>query len=209
MTLEKKAKLIQVGKTGSEFVIERTPYIIGRRAGNGLFIPDYNVSREQAIIEEKLGIYTIRDNSTNGTLLNHRPLGKEAVELHDDDVISINRTHVYTFISADKTMPVFNPLFSYGLEIDPNQHQIYVDGVAISPDNRGYLLITLLAETPGKIYTYSEIGAVLYPDDRDPESQVKRIRAAKNDLAKRLKAAGVTRQLIKSRSGIGYQLISN
>lgn len=201
------AKLIPADANKAELMIERTPFLIGRKNNASLFIPDFNVSREHALIEEENGVYTIRDmGSTNGTLLNRKPLGTEPVELQDNDVITINRSHVYTFVLPGRTMPFIDPLYAYGLEIDTKAYQIYVDGIAVSPDKRGYQLVTLLAEMPGKIYTYAEIAERLYPDDKDPESQVKRIRAAKNDLAKRLKALGLGRKFIKSRSGIGYQL---
>ena len=205
---EEFARLIPLSGNREDVLITHTPFLIGRKSNASLFLSDANISREHALIEETdNGSFTIRDlGSTNGTLLNRKPLGTEPVKLMDDDVITINQTHEYTFILPGKTMPFNNPLFAYGLYIDADSHQIYVDGTPISPDKRGYQLLTLLAENPAKLYTYAEIAERLYPDDQDPDSQVKRIRAAKNDLSKRLKSLGIDRKLIQSRSGIGYQL---
>ncbi len=204
---EEMAKLVLRTPPGTEYIIERTPFLIGRKSNAGLFIPDASVSREHALIEKTEGRYTIRDiGSTNGTFLNHRMIGREPVELHEDDVIMINRRHEYSFVTLGKTEPVINPLYVYGLDIDESSYQIYVDGIPISPDKRGYRLICLLAENPGKVCTYEEIAERLYPDDRDPDSRIQRIRSAKNDLSKRLKQYGISRKLIRSRSGIGYQL---
>lgn len=207
MNFGNKARLINAKSVKTEYTIERTPFLIGRKATAGLFLPDFNVSREHAMIEEEDGNFTIRDmGSVNGTMLNHRRIGTDPVPLRDDDEIVISRSHVFIFASPERTMPFFDPLIIYGLEIDQDTQRIYVDGVPVSPDRRGFQLICLLAEVPGKVVSYAEIGERLYPEDQDPDSQLKRIRAAKNDFSKRLKAAGVTRQLIRSRNGVGYQL---
>ena len=202
-----EAKLISTGKNAQEYLIEKTPFLIGRKTNANLFISSTNVSREHAVIEEKNGVYYIRDaGSTNGTYLNRKLIGSQPVRLNDDDVITIDRDHEYTFAMPGRTMPILNDLYNYGLEIDDSEYLIYIDGISVSPDKRGFQLVSLLAEHPGKIYTYDEIARKIYPDDHDPESQRKRIQAAKNDLSKKMKSQGVERNLIKSKNGVGYQL---
>ncbi len=202
-----EARLISTGRDGQEYLIDRTPFLIGRKSSANLFISSASVSREHAVIEKRNDDYFIHDaGSTNGTLLNRKRIGGDPVKLYDDDVITINRDHEYVFAMPGRTMPILDDLYAYGLEIDEMAYQIFVDGVEISPDKRGYQLLSLLAEQPGKIYTYAEIAERIYPEDRDPESQRKRIQAAKNDLSKKLKTLGVGRILIKSKNGVGYQL---
>ncbi|MBQ6479526.1 MAG: FHA domain-containing protein [Anaerolineaceae bacterium] len=202
-----EARLIATEREGQEYLIDRTPFLIGRKSNANLFISSATVSREHAVIEQINGEYYIRDaGSTNGTWLNRKRIGSDPVKLQDDDVISVSRGYEYVFIMPGRTMPMIDDLYAYGLEIDAMAYQIYVDGVEISPDKRGYQLLSLLAEQPGKIYTYQEIAQRIYPDDYDPESQRKRIQAAKNDLSKRLKSLGIGRSLIKSKNGVGYQL---
>lgn len=204
---DEMAKLILKASPEKEYVIDNNPFLIGRKNNAGLIISDFNVSREHVLIEETGGRYMIRDmGSTNGTLLNYKPLGQEPVELREDDVITVNRTHEYIFVMPGKTEAFFDPLFSYGINIDTDNYQIYVDGIPISPDKRGFKLVCLLAEKPGKVFTYKEIAQKLYPDDLDANSQTQRIRAAKNDLSKRLKSQGISRKLIRSKNGVGYQL---
>ena len=106
---------------------------------------------------------------------------------------------------ADMLRGPFKP-HEYGLVIDPAAYQVSVDGIPLSPDKRGFQLLCLLAEVPGKVYTYAEIAERLYPEDQDPESRVQRVQAAKNDLSKHLKSLGITRRPVKSKSGIGYYL---
>ncbi len=205
--IEDPARLIRIDPTGTEYLIDESPFWIGRKSSANLFIPDADVSREHSVIEEKNCIFSIRDaGSTNGTLLNHKPIGTEPVELCDNDLITINKTHEYIFIMPGKTMPVLDPLHEYGLEIDRSTYRISVDGIPLSPDKRGFQLLSLLAENPGKVYSYAEIACRLYPDDQDTEAQLKRVQAAKNDLSKHLKSLGITRRLIRSKSGVGYRL---
>ena len=205
--IEDPAGLLSVDSPGTEYQICESPFRIGRSSSAGLFIPDADVSRDHAVIEEKDGVYTIRDaGSTNGTLLNRKPVGPDPVELCDHDLITISKAREYIFVMPGKTMPILDPLYEYGLEIDRDAYQVYVDGIPISPDKRGFRLLSLLAESPGRVYTYAEIAGRLYPEDRDTESQLQRVQAAKNDLSKHLKSQGITRSLIKSKNGVGYRL---
>lgn len=205
--IEDPARLIPLNEPGTEYPVDESPFRIGRNSSAGLFIPDSDVSREHAVIEEKDGRYTIRDaGSTNGTLLNGKPVGEDPAELCDNDLITISRSHEYIFVLPGKTMLIPDPLHEYGLVIDPAAYQVSVDGIPLSPDKRGFQLLCLLAEVPGKVYTYAEIAERLYPEDQDPESRVQRVQAAKNDLSKHLKSLGITRRPVKSKSGIGYYL---
>ncbi len=204
---EDPARLLSVNNPGTEHPIDHSPFWIGRKSSANLFISDADVSREHAVIEEKDCVYSIRDmGSTNGTMLNRKSIGTNPVELCDNDLITINKTHEYIFVLPGKTIPFFDPLYDYGLVIDSSTYRILVDGIAVSPDKRGFQLLTLLAESPGKIYTYAEIAARLYPEDQNTETQIQRVQAAKNDLSKRLKSLGIKRRLIKSKNGVGYQL---
>ncbi len=205
--IEDPARLLSLNSPGTEYTIDRSPFRIGRISSADLFISDADVSREHAVIEENNGVYSVRDaGSTNGTLLNRKPVGSEPEELFDNDLITINRTHEYVFVMPGKTIPFIDPLQDYGLVIDRVSYRIFVDGTPLSPDKRGFQLLSLLAESPGRVYTYAEIAARLYPEDRDTESQLQRVQAAKNDLSKHLKALGITRRLIKSKNGVGYYL---
>jgi hypothetical protein len=73
-------------------------FSIGRIDGNDCILPDYAISKKHALIEEKRGIYLLKDSgSTNGTLLNGQRLQTKPVALHDRDVISFAR-YEFTFL---------------------------------------------------------------------------------------------------------------
>ncbi len=67
-------------------------FSIGRINGNDMIMPDYAISKQQAIIEIKRGDYIIRDGgSTNGTLINGKRLDKKPVQIRDKDVVAFAR----------------------------------------------------------------------------------------------------------------------
>ena len=72
-------------------------FSIGRIDGNDMIMPDYAISKQQAIIEIKRGDYIIRDDgSTNGTLINGKRLDKKPVQIRDKDVVAFAR-YEFTF----------------------------------------------------------------------------------------------------------------
>jgi len=73
-------------------------FSIGRIDGNDMVMPDYAISKQQAIIEIKRGNYIIRDDgSTNGTLINGKRLDKKPVQIRDKDVVAFAR-YEFTFL---------------------------------------------------------------------------------------------------------------
>jgi len=73
-------------------------FSIGRIDGNDMIMPDYAISKQQAIIDIKRGNYIIRDDgSTNGTLINGKRLDKKPVQIRDKDVVAFAR-YEFTFL---------------------------------------------------------------------------------------------------------------
>ena len=73
-------------------------FSIGRIDGNDMIMPDYAISKQQAIIEIKRGNYIIRDDgSTNGTLINGQRLDKKPGQIRDKDVVAFAR-YEFTFL---------------------------------------------------------------------------------------------------------------
>jgi hypothetical protein len=76
-------------------------FSIGRIDGNDMIMPDYAISKQQAIIEIKRGNYIIRDDgSTNGTLINGQRLDKKPGQIRDKDVVAFAR-YEFTFLMPE------------------------------------------------------------------------------------------------------------
>lgn len=72
-----------------EIAVQTNPFTIGRQEGNELVIPDASLSRRHALITFFNGVAQITDcGSQNGTFLNGRPVGGNAV-LKNGDVITV------------------------------------------------------------------------------------------------------------------------
>ena len=82
--------------TGEEIVIDKSTLVIGRSIEADLIISDDNyVSRMHAVIENKLGMYFIRDlGTTNGVYLNGTRIGEAEIRLVPGDLIKIGRQEI-------------------------------------------------------------------------------------------------------------------
>lgn len=78
------------GTAGREFLLDRPVLTIGRRTDQDIVIDDPSVSRAHARIHVTAGEAAVEDlDSTNGTALNGRPVGRERVPVHDGDRIQV------------------------------------------------------------------------------------------------------------------------
>ena len=75
---------------GREFTLDRPLMVIGRRADQDIVLHDPSVSRAHARIEATFGEVVIIDlASTNGTLVNGRPVGRSGCLLRAGDRVQI------------------------------------------------------------------------------------------------------------------------
>lgn len=84
-----KAVLVPLGE-GNPFVVDKAVTTVGRRKENDLVIPDPSISRYHARIERGEEGYLLEDlGSTNGTVVNHKKLGKHGKwTLKDGDLVA-------------------------------------------------------------------------------------------------------------------------
>ena len=89
---------------------------------------------------------------------------------------------------------------------------VIIDNIKINPrlGPQEWQFLSLLLEEPDRIHTYKELARAIYMIDEDifaMEPYLKMLRSIKNDITKKLRKQGITRDVIKSRSGVGYQLV--
>lgn len=91
-TVEARLRVLAgpAGTAGREFLLDRPVLTIGRRTDQDIVIDDPSVSRAHARIHVTAGEAAVEDlDSTNGTALNGRPVGRERVPVHDGDRIQV------------------------------------------------------------------------------------------------------------------------
>ena len=75
---------------GRSFVVDRSPFHIGRSADSNLVVSDTPVSRRHASLELQGGRWFLRDlGSSNGTFLNRQAIDDSPQPLHDGDLVGI------------------------------------------------------------------------------------------------------------------------
>jgi|SRR5579862_4713565 len=93
---------LEMPKSQDEVVrlpLDHFPFVIGRREGSDLVLPDEHVSRHHASIERVDNRYRVRDlSSRNGTHLNGEPIIE--ADLSDGDRLSIGTFEVVVRIAA-------------------------------------------------------------------------------------------------------------
>lgn len=86
-------ELLDGGDVSPVFDISKNELRIGRVADSDIVLPDPNVSRVHARIEQKGGTYVITDlQSTNGTWVNEKKV--QSVALKENDVIRLGSTRL-------------------------------------------------------------------------------------------------------------------
>jgi hypothetical protein len=75
---------------GQSFVVDRSPFSIGRSADNNLVVPEVPVSRRHACLELQGGRWFLRDlGSSNGTFLNRQMVKEGPQPLQSGDLVGI------------------------------------------------------------------------------------------------------------------------
>jgi hypothetical protein len=79
---------------GTEFAVAGE-MLIGREGSSGVILPDPSVSARHATISRSGGVWLLRDvGSTNGTLVNGRPVGQKGVPLRGGEDLTFGSVGV-------------------------------------------------------------------------------------------------------------------
>ena len=202
----------------SNLFILDTPIIkIGRDSSADLKLQDPFISRLQAEIYKEHEKWFIRDiQSKNGTFLNGNRIDENPIPLKQGDIISFSQKIEFLYqdqdIDSAETRSMIASLSPYGIEIIEKSEDVIVDGIKINPrlGPQEYKFLSLLLEKPEEIHTYKELAKrifnitedVFYDGDYKPYLQ-----SYKNEIVRKFHKQGITREVIKSRSNVGYILV--
>lgn len=204
------------------FVLEKDRYTIGREAQNDIFLNDIYVSRLHAeIYMDKRRKWYIHDiGSKNGTFLNGERLGSDPAFLSSGDIISIADKVEFVFghpiINSLTTQVSTAPISPYGIEINKDTEDVFIDSVRISPklSPKEFLMLSYIAANPDRICKYRELYAVVYSErpqpnsnNFDPNDVQPSLYIVADGLRKKLKRQNIVRPVFKARSRVGYQLV--
>ncbi len=166
---------VQGENEGSYYLLDVTPFTIGRAPECHLTLAAAGISRLHARIERSFGQYILVDmGSTNGTFVNDQRVQGEVV-LHHGDRIRLASVAVLVFEDPAATAQLdLSQLSLGGIQIDEARKDVYVDGRLIDPalSPTQYTLLELLIRREGEIVTRADIAAAVWPDQVDISDQM-------------------------------------
>lgn len=197
---------------GQQWVMHDDMLVIGRGAECNIVIPERPVSREHLRIWRDGAQFFIEDlNSKNGTHLNGAVLtGSHPLE--DGDEILVALSVKFKFIGSEATVPLSldsSPETRGGLQLDPNTHQVTINGKRLDPPLSlyQYRLLELLYEKRGGICTRDEVVRIVWPDAQEEGVSEQAIDALVRRLRDRLAELEVSNHFIATVRGHGFRMI--
>lgn len=197
---------------GQQWVMHGDALVVGRGAECNIVIPERPVSREHLRIWRDGPRFFIEDlNSKNGTHLNGASLSGTR-ELQDGDEIQIALSVKFKFIGSEATVPLTLeslPETNGSLVLDPNTHQVSINGRQLDPPLSlyQYRLLELLYEKRGGICTRDEVIHTVWPDAEEAGVSEQAIDALVRRLRDRLAEIDVSNQFIATVRGHGFRMV--
>ena len=197
---------------GQQWVMHDDMLVIGRGAECNIVIPERPVSRQHLRIWRDGSQFFIEDlESKNGTHLNGTVLiGMHPLE--DGDEIQVALSVKFKFIGSEATVPLSldsSADVHGGLVLDPNTHQVMVNGKKLDPPLSlyQYRLLELLYEKRGGICTRDEVIHSVWPDAEEAGVSEQAIDALVRRLRDRLGELEVSNQFIATVRGHGFRIV--
>ncbi|MEM9565733.1 MAG: winged helix-turn-helix domain-containing protein [Actinomycetota bacterium] len=181
-----------LGAPGRRWEI-RGPLVVGRSTTADLTVALPALSRRHLQLIEATGRVAARDlGSRNGSAVNGRPLGQEAVILADGDELVLAGSVAFRFIDPMATPigPRIGKLT--GVWIDPDTDVVWLDARPLEPplSPRQLDLLRLLHDADGEVVSRDRIVEVVWADAVADGVSDEAVAALVKRLRQRLGAAG-------------------
>lgn len=210
---ERAPRLIVRGgpEKGKEIPLTQDVLTIGRSADSDIVIDDRLASRSHAQLEREHGQYVIADcGSRNGTFVNGQRISERYV-LRDGDEIQIGLEYAALYIDPEATGALVTEALvrGRGLWVDRETREVWVRGKKLRPplSKAQFRLLTLLQETPGRVYSRDEIVRSVWPMDAEGAVSDETIDALVGRLRRRIRAADPDHQYIVTVRGHGFKFM--
>ncbi len=194
---------------GQRWVIERERVVIGRGSACDVVLPERQVSRRHARIDQTPQGYVLRDlGSKNHTYVNGQEIGSEPFLLKDGDEIQIALCVKLGFIGADATLPLALDGPDKGLRMDAAARKVFVGGHEIVPplSPAQYRLLELLMAQEGQVVSRDEIVEYVWGEDEALGVSEQAIDALVRRLRERIAAIDPDHAYIVTVRGHGFRL---
>lgn len=192
--------------SGTKWVLEPRPMIIGRHPSCDIVLPDRQISREHARIFHTADGFFIEDlGSKNGTYVNGEAVTRPR-HLDESDVVQIGLAYKLSFVGAESTVPLTEADSSFVLRLDPEKKQVWVSGKLVDPplSPQQFDLLQLLSDANGGIVDRDAIAEVVWGSTDGVTEQA--IDALMRRLRRRLADYNSDKEFIVTMRGYGFRL---
>ncbi len=193
--------------SGTKWVLEPRPMIIGRHPSCDIMLPDRQISREHARIFHTADGFFIEDlGSKNGTYVNGEAVTQPR-RLDESDVVQIGLAYKLSFVGAEGTVPLTDDRSaSFILRLDPEKKQVWVSGKLVEPplSPQQFDLLQLLVDAKGGIVDRDAIAEMVWGSTEGVTEQA--IDALMRRLRRRLADYNAEKEFIITMRGYGFRL---
>lgn len=202
------ARLVALAEYAGEIqpadcLLESDLYTLGRSPICQIVVARTLVSRLHARIERAGPRYLLHDaGSANGTYINGRRITEPHL-LTDQDTIGLGApVGLLQFLDADPTF-----VASARLRYDQRAIMFYIEQQPIELPPSQFRLLHHLYQHKGEVCTRESCAQAIWGRDYDPGLDADALDKIITNLRSQLRLADPTADLIKTRRGIGYELV--
>lgn len=196
-------------EAGRRWPLDRTRTLtIGRSEDCDIALPDRQVSRYHVRIHWRGDGYQLEDlGSKNGTHVNGEEV-QGSVPLQDGDEIQIALRFKLAFVDAGATAPLTFDNEKFGLRLDKETRQVWVNGMLADPplSLHQYRLLEILWDSGGGVVTREQIVDAVWPEASGEGVSEQAIDALVRRLRERIAETDAEFRYIVTVRGHGFRL---
>jgi len=154
---------------GKRWPVRGEPLTLGRAQDCDIVLPERQISRYHARIEQDEAGFIIRDlGSKNGTFVNGEAVRDQPYRLRDGDEIQLAHVLQMGFVAGEATMPLTDiGIIRQGrLQVDVSARQVSLGRAILDPplSPAQFALLELLINAAGAVVTRDQAIGAVWPD---------------------------------------------
>jgi hypothetical protein len=154
---------------GNRWLVTAKPLTLGRAPDCDIVLPERQISRYHARIEQDQAGFIIRDlGSKNGTFVNGEAVRDQPYRLRDGDEIQLANVLHIGFVAGEATMPLtdVDSIRQGRLRVDVSARQVCLGRAILDPplSPAQFTLLELLTTAAGAVVTRDQAIGAVWPD---------------------------------------------
>ena len=154
---------------GTRWLVSSKPLTLGRAKDCDIVLPERQISRHHARIEQDESGFIIRDlGSKNGTFVNGESVREQPYRLRDGDETELADVLQMGFVAGEATVPLTDiaTMRQGRLQVDVSARQVSLGRAILDPplSPAQFTLLVLLTDAAGDVVTREQAIGAVWPD---------------------------------------------